>query len=58
MIDMLAPKEEQVRRFNICKECPELRFIPVVRMAQCKACGCPIKTKVALNVSKCPKDKW
>jgi len=59
-LDMLNPNTKQAdftlaeKRFNICKECPEL--IPLV--SQCKKCGCFMSVKTKLDAAKCPLGKW
>lgn len=45
---------EQEKRFNICKECPEL----IQLTSQCKKCGCFMKVKTSLPHSECPLGKW
>ena len=58
--DMLNPNvehasdEEQARRFDICKACPEL--LPVTN--QCKKCGCIMNLKTKLEKATCPLGKW
>jgi hypothetical protein len=59
-LDMLNPntrrlsKEDASKRFDICKSCPEL----IKLTAQCKKCGCFMKTKTTLAAAKCPLSKW
>ncbi|NBO72810.1 MAG: hypothetical protein EBU66_19790 [Bacteroidetes bacterium] len=59
-LDLLNPNTKPAnnelaeKRFNICKECPEL--IPVI--SQCKKCGCFMHLKTKLDAAKCPLGKW
>jgi hypothetical protein len=46
--------EEQSRRFNICKGCPEL----ISFTSQCKKCGCVMSLKTKIQASVCPIGKW
>lgn len=47
-------KEEEEKRFAICKECPE--FIKIT--TQCKQCGCIMKAKTKLAEATCPIGRW
>jgi hypothetical protein len=40
------------RRWEICKECPELM------MYICKQCGCFMPAKTRLRSANCPLQKW
>ncbi len=53
-----ASKEIQQKRLEICMPCEYVKYLPIVNIANCSACGCPIKTKILLNFAKCPKGKW
>jgi hypothetical protein len=59
-LDMLNPNTKRIsdeaalERFNICKSCPELIKVT----SQCKKCGCFMKAKVTIEISKCPISKW
>jgi hypothetical protein len=46
--------EESKRRFDICKQCPELLHVT----NQCKKCGCFMLVKTKIEASKCPEGKW
>ena len=48
------PKTVEERR-AICAACP---FKVGGLLARCRACGCVIKAKTALESSSCPKGKW
>ena len=50
--EVLTTKDIETRRFNLCKHCPKLQG------ERCEACGCFIRAKVKLKVSKCPISKW
>ena len=58
--DVLNPNTEfaeddvQIKRMNICRECPE--FIKITN--QCKKCGCVMKAKTKLLHASCPLGKW
>jgi uncharacterized Fe-S cluster-containing protein len=52
----LMPTKEQIReRVHTCSSC---EFLKKGFIHRCSACGCPIKTKVMLKSSECPKSKW
>lgn len=57
--DMLNPRaehvneQEQIDRYAICQECPEL-----MATKQCKQCGCFMPMKVKLKAASCPLGKW
>jgi hypothetical protein len=59
-LDMLNPHTKRIphesaqKRFDICKECPEL----IKLTSQCKKCGCFMKVKTTLEIAKCPLNKW
>jgi len=47
-------EEESLKRFEICKVCPEL--IQITK--QCKKCGCFMKAKTKILKAECPIGKW
>jgi len=49
-----ATEEESLRRFDICKSCPEL----IKLTSQCKKCGCFMKAKTTIEGAVCPLGKW
>lgn len=49
-----AEPEESNRRFEICKQCPEL----IKLTNQCKRCGCFMSIKTTLDSARCPLGKW
>ncbi len=57
---MLDPTTERVseevaeKRFNICKDCPEL----IQLTKTCKKCGCFMQMKTKLEHAVCPIGKW
>ena len=57
-LNPICSKEIQKQRVEICFKCPDMGMIPVLGTAKCNACGCPIRSKVAVKVSSCPKGKW
>jgi hypothetical protein len=58
--DIVNPQEEKVseeeaiRRFDICKACPEL----IKLTKQCRNCGCFMAVKTKLEKATCPIGKW
>jgi hypothetical protein len=58
--DMLDPTVKKVseevaeKRFNICKDCPEL----IQLTKTCKKCGCFMQMKTKLEHAVCPIGKW
>lgn len=50
--EILVTKDISDRRFNLCKLCPKLQG------ERCNECGCFIRAKVKLKISKCPIHKW
>lgn len=46
--------EQQQRRLNICKGCPQYD----AAKDSCRACGCPLKRKSLWKTSQCPLQKW
>jgi hypothetical protein len=57
-LQIISVKDLQATRLKTCMECDQLRLMPIVKVMQCRACGCPIKTKIQFQVAKCPKGKW
>jgi len=49
-----SSSEEQFRRFDICKACPEL----ISLTSQCKKCGCIMSLKTKVEAAVCPIGKW
>jgi len=49
-----AEESEAVRRYDICKACPEL----IDLTKQCKQCGCMMALKTKLRHATCPINKW
>jgi hypothetical protein len=49
-----SDSEESIKRFDICKSCPEL----IKLTTQCKKCGCFMKVKTKLEKAVCPIGKW
>jgi predicted Zn-ribbon and HTH transcriptional regulator len=54
----ITQKEMQKERLEICMACPSMKYVPVVQIAKCSECGCPIRTKIIPESSQCPKGKW
>lgn len=52
MKSFLVPKNEQIKRMDICKKCSNYKF------GICKKCGCIMLLKTKLLHSHCPLDKW
>lgn len=55
---MIATKEKQISRVNICKNCEFVKYIIMQNLMVCSSCKCAIRAKVSLDNSKCPKEKW
>ena len=53
-IIILASREIAVKRYEICKICPQFEST----LARCKECGCFMKLKTKLKDSTCPINKW
>lgn len=51
----IASREQIKERLEICKTC---EFLKKGFVHTCSACGCAIRTKVALKSSECPKSFW
>jgi len=49
-----ASEEETLKRYTICKTCPD--FVKITK--QCKNCGCFMPTKTKLQNTSCPIGKW
>jgi len=52
--ELLCSKEEQQRRYDICKRCPNLRSFTKM----CKVCNCVMPLKTRLQNSSCPIGHW
>lgn len=57
-VNPVTPKEKQKERLTICLSCEFLGMTPVIPVAKCNECGCPIRSKIALKNNTCPKGKW
>lgn len=55
---LISTKEVQTQRLNTCLPCEYIKYIPIVGIAQCSACGCPIASKIRVKNTSCPKGKW
>ena len=51
---LMATEEKAQSRMQICSTCTCFE----VASARCKLCGCFMTTKVRLEASKCPANKW
>ena len=49
-----SSEEIATERFEICKQCPQLR--PVTH--QCRICNCFMSAKVKIEKAACPIGKW
>ncbi len=47
-----ASAEEQARRLDICRACPEWDG------SRCRKCGCYTAAKVRMKTEHCPMSKW
>jgi hypothetical protein len=52
MIEIFAPKEEQERRKEICKNCQHNKNY------YCELCKCPLISIRKLQLKTCPANKW
>jgi hypothetical protein len=57
-LQVITTKELQTKRLQACMSCEHIKLMPIIKVMQCRACGCPIKSKIAINASECPKGKW
>jgi len=60
---VIASLEEAERRFEICKNCPELLYDETnpdtgKRDGRCPLCGCFMNVKVHYATAECPLEKW
>ena len=60
---VITTQKEAERRWEICKQCPELKYDQTnpdtgKRDGRCTYCGCFMNVKVHYAVSECPIDKW
>ena len=60
---VIASQEEAERRFEICKNCPELLYDETnpdtgKRDGRCPLCGCFMNVKVHYATAECPLEKW
>ncbi len=49
-----ASEEKASKRYNICKQCPEI----IKLTSQCKKCGCLMSAKTKIEAATCPLGKW
>lgn len=49
-----APEDVQLKRKNICKDCPSW----IEASNRCTECGCQMRVKISLASSSCPLRKW
>lgn len=49
-----ASKEKAQKRYDICSDCELFDKA----FGRCTSCGCFMKLKTTLEISKCPKGKW
>ena len=54
MSKIIANEEKITFRQDICRECDQL----VKPTWTCKQCGCFMKIKTRIELSKCPLGKW
>jgi ribosomal protein L37AE/L43A len=57
----MIDKELREERLRVCETCEfynDKRTIAGLRDVRCDACGCNLKLKAYIKMSKCPKDKW
>ena len=60
---VITTQKEAERRWEICKQCPELKYDQTnpdtgKRDGRCTHCGCFMNVKVHYAVAECPINKW
>ena len=60
---VITTQEEAERRWEICKQCPHLKYDETnpdtgKRDGRCTHCGCFMNVKVHYAVAECPINKW
>jgi hypothetical protein len=60
---VIASQDEAGRRWEICKQCPELLYDETnpdtgKRDGRCPLCGCFMNVKVHYAIAECPLGKW
>ena len=60
---VIAPQEIAEKRWEICKQCPHLKYDETnpdtgKRDGRCTHCGCFMNVKVHYAVAHCPLKKW
>jgi len=60
---VITTQKEAERRWEICKQCPELKYDETnpdtgKRDGRCTHCGCFMNVKVHYAVAECPINKW
>ena len=60
---VIAPQDVAEKRWEICKQCPHLKYDETnpdtgKRDGRCTHCGCFMNVKVHYAVAECPIDKW
>ena len=60
---VIAPQEIAEKRWEICKQCPHLKYDETnpdtgKRDGRCTHCGCFMNVKVHYAVAECPIEKW
>ena len=60
---VITTQKEAERRWEICKQCPELKYDQTnpdtgKRDGRCTHCGCFMNVKVHYAVAECPIKKW
>ena len=60
---VIASQEEAGRRWEICKQCPHLKYDETnpdtgKKDGRCTHCGCFMNVKVHYAVAECPINKW
>ena len=60
---VIAPQDIAEKRWEICKQCPHLKYDETnpdtgKKDGRCTHCGCFMNVKVHYAVAECPIDKW
>ena len=60
---VIAPQDIAEKRWEICKQCPHLKYDETnpdtnKKDGRCAHCGCFMNVKVHYAVAECPVEKW
>lgn len=55
---ILATPQIREQRYEACIDCEHNTQRKEKDLGRCNACGCFLKAKLPLKITKCPKGKW